>query len=335
MNKIIIGSFLLLSSFSLFARELNYIESKIFRLSGHERVDEWVLPFYRYHKKTFPNTKFNIFGSLNPDLPDVIDDIDSKDEEKITARLDSSFGKPYDASAKVLVGYRYKKFLQTFSANAGAVAIINDPVFPELNAILFHDYILTSAYVFKFGKKLTLIPRLIYGRRKVLDSSFTAAQLANEKPNTKIKNSPWEHIGEISLNSKYLTTHLDFVFEVNSYPFINNEYEYWDSNLGVKSKNIKKYIPNLIFKRIDAYLSYSPAYGGNYDVSRTIRGGIGVEFNDKIMIDVFFEDEFLFGSLVKLNTSYFTLSAFTFERSYDDYHTQKSRQYGLSLTAQY
>ncbi|MGB0452635.1 MAG: hypothetical protein ACPGJV_02890 [Bacteriovoracaceae bacterium] len=334
MIKVIGSFFVLLASLSLNARELNYIESRLFRLSGHERPNEWVIPFYRYHKRSFPQFKFNIFASTHPEVPDVIDDIDSKDQDRIQTRLDNSFGQPYDASAKVLIGYRYQNFSQTFASNAGTIAVVNDPVFPELQGMLFQDYTMTSSYIFNYGKKLTLIPRIIYGRRRVLDSSFTAAQLADKKPDTKIKNRPWKTFVELSFNSKYRMNYLDLVFELNSLPISANDFDYWDTNLGVKSKNLNNYF-GLDIKKLDAYLSYSPLYVGNYDVSRTIKGGVGLEFNDFFMIDIFFEDEFLLGTLAKLNTRFFTISLFTFERAYDDFHTQTSRQYGINLVGQY
>jgi hypothetical protein len=309
MMKNIGSLFLLLLSLGLNARELNYIESKLFRLSGYERPDEWVVPFYRYHKRSYPQFKFNLFASSHPEVLSVIDDVDSKDQNRIQTRLDNSFGRPYDASAKVLVGYRYQKFSQTFSSNAGAVAIVNDPVFPELQGVLFQDYTMTTSYIYNYKKEFIFIPRIIYGRRRVLDSSFTAAQLADKTPDTKIKNRPWNTFAELSFNGEYRMNYFDLVFEANSLPITSNDFDYWDTNLGIKSKNISKYF-GLNLNKIDAYLSYSPLYGGNYDVSRTIKGGVGIEFNDLLMIDLFFEDKFLLGGLAKLNTRYLTLSLF-------------------------
>lgn len=128
--------------------------------------------------------------------------------------------------------------------------------------------------------------------------------------------------------------YFDFVFELNSIPLNNNDFDYWDTNLGIKSKNLSKDF-NLDVKKIDFFILYSPIYGGNYDVTRTIKGGFGVELNELLMIDLFFEDEFQFGAIAKFNSRYFSLSMFTVSHAYDDLHSQISRQYGINLFMQY
>ena len=335
MKLIYIGSFLFLISTSALSRNLNYIESNLFRISSFIRSEEWIQPFYRYHKKSFPNYQISVFGSTHPEVKDLIDDIDSKDNDLIQNRIDNSYGKPYDASAKVQVLFRHERFIQTFSANAGAVATVNDPVFPELTGMLFQDYVATSSYIYKYNEEFTFIPRLILGKRRVLDSSLTVAEIIDRKPDTKIKNRPWNTIIDFSLAARYEFESFDLLAELNSLPISNNEYNYWDTNLGIKTKNLKGLLAMDSIRRIDAYISYSPIYGGNYDVARTVKLGAGIEFSDSFMVDVFLHDEFLFGTIIKYNQDYFTLSLSTHENSYDDFHTQLSRKYSANISIQY
>lgn len=335
MKNICIGSLLLLLAVNAQARNLNYIESSLFRLSSYNRSEEWIQPFYRYHKNSFPNYQLSFFGSTHPEVKGLIDDIGSKDDDLIQKRIDDSYGKPYDASAKVQFLYRNERFIQTFSINAGAVAVVNDPVFPELSGIFFQDYIGTSSYIFKVNKELVFIPRIIYGKRRVLDTSLTVAELVDRKPDTKIKNQPWNTVVDISLSARYEFESFDLLGELNSLPLSNNEYNYWDTNLGIKSKNLKDFFSFDTLKRIDCYFSYSPIYGGDYDVSRTVKFGMGVEFSENFMIDIFSHDKFSFGSILKFNDDYYAISIFTHENSYDDYQEQRSRKYGLNFAIQY
>ena len=335
VNRVLFVVFILMLSFKIHARELNYIQAHLFRLSGTDRPEEWIIPFYRYYKHSLPNVKFSLLASGNKQVPDLVSDLDSKDKQKIQNRLDQSYGKPYDASAKVFLALRYEEFVQSFSANAGAVAIVNDPVFPALEGLLYQDYMAHTSYYYKFNNELLLIPRVSYGERRVLDSSFTAVQLADKRPDTKLNVQAWKVVVEFSLQARYTFDYFDLFMQANSIPIIKNDYAYWDTNLGLKTKNLLSSPDSDLFKVLDIYLMYSPIYGGNYDVSRTVKLGSGIVFNDNFALDIFLQDEYSLGGLAKLNFEYFELSVFTFERSYDDFHFQKSRQYGLNLVMKY
>lgn len=321
-------------SHDLSARELNYLESQLFRLSSYERNEEWVLPFYRYHKNSFPRFRFTTFFAMTPKVPEIIDDIESKNQKRIESRIDTMFGKPYDANAKVSLGFQYQKFTQTFSLNHSATVIVNDPVFPELEMLYIQDEVATTSYIYTF-KKGYIIPRLIYGRRKILDSSLSAIELANNKSIDRIEKHNWIGFVDFSVSSQYRFNYFDVIAEINSLPLSNQKYNYWNSNIGVKSKNLSNHIDFINIKKLDAFAFYSPFYGGNYGVSKTIKFGIGAELDDWILLDIFTDANFLIGAISKFNFKYFTLSAFTYEYTYDEYLNQTTRQYGLSITGQY
>lgn len=321
-------------SFSAFARQnLNFIESHQLRLSAHESPEEWMIPFH--YEKRPGNLDSGIFVSGKKEVLDLFNDLQTRDRTKMTDRLNNSFGMPYDASAKVGFLYRYHEWSQQLTINAGTALIVNDPVFPQLRGLIFQDYTASSSYMFRTeDKKWAFKPRLVYGFRRMLFGEYTTGDLLNNTLNTKIKEEPTHFFSELSFQSAYQFPIFQFLVEANSIPLTNQNYSYWDSFVGLRTYNLAKYL-NHSLKTLTFYGGYSPYYGGYYDASRTIKVGTQVAVNEYLAFDVFTLDKFLPGARLALTYQWFELSLHTFERAYDDYLLQKSRQYGLNLKASF
>src|SRR3989344_5558774 len=92
------------------ARRLNYIEAHNLRLSSQTHSPHWINPFV--FNKNLGNFEVNTLVSGQKDVLKLYNDIESKDEQKIIDRLEESFGKPYDLSAKISVGLKVGSFSQ-------------------------------------------------------------------------------------------------------------------------------------------------------------------------------------------------------------------------------
>lgn len=318
-----------LLSLSAEARKLNYIEAHLLRLSSQQDPTHWLLPFKQVKApKTFET---NIMLSMEKDTYSLYEDIQSKNQDKIQARLQESFGQPYDVSAKINFGYRYGKFTQFFSTNGGAALLATDPVFPELKGFLFHDYTATSSYIVRPLSRLMLKPQLSYGVRKTLDRKYSVGDLVDKSLDVKFNEAPYIGFVEFSVLGLFsLSEWGQILFEVNSLPILEQEYQYWDSFLGYKTPNLLKN-KEWLFTELAFYGGYSPFYGGEYDVSRTYKLGFKTTFTESLQIDLFTMDDFYPAGIVSWRFTYLTLEAFSFERAYDDFGNQKSRQYGVNL----
>jgi hypothetical protein len=300
-----------------FAKSLGFMESHALRLSSQDEVNQWLIPM---SSESHQNFGFTVFYSGNREVKDVYDDLQSKDQGRIEKRIDSSYGSPYDASAKIQAKFDYANFRQTLSTNAGAVLVVTDPIFPELQGFLFHDYMGSSSYRFVFPNAMVK-PQVSYGYRKLMNRRLTAGQVASEKINVKLDKSPSVGLMEFSLESKYFIRKFgEIFFEVNSLPLTNYEYSYYETNVGYRSP--------LFARLISFYAAYTPFYGGHYDVSRTFKLGTEIRPVDHLRLSLFTFDEFYLGGEAQLRFKNFELALLTFERSHDDYGYQKSRQYG-------
>jgi hypothetical protein len=330
MKYLCIVFFLALFSPAVLARKLNYIEAHLMRLSSQQNPTHWLLPFR--HVKQPKTFETNIMVSMEKDTYPLYKDIQSKDQAKIQKRLADSFGKPYDVSAKVNFGFRYESFSQFFSTNGGAVLLVTDPVFPELKGFLFHDYTASSGYLFRPSPRFIIKPQLSYGVRKVLSEEYTVGDLVDKKLSVKFNETPYIGFMELSLLSLYsLKQWGQVLFELNSFPVIKNDYDYWDSFLGYKTPNFLKG-KNWVLSEFSLYGGYAPFYAGQYDVSRTYKIGTRTALGD-FDLDLFTMDDFYPAAIISYNFTYASLELFTFERAYDDFGNQKSREYGLNIKA--
>jgi hypothetical protein len=320
---------ILLISSSAHARKLNFIETHLLRLSSQQDPTHWLLPFKQV--RTPRSFESNVMLSMEKDTYSLYEDIQSKKQDKIQSRLQESFGQPYDVSAKINFGYRYGKFAQFFSINGGAALLATDPVFPELKGFLFHDYTATSSFILKPLPRLMLKPQISYGVRKTLDREYSVGDLVDKSLDVKFNEAPY--IGFLELNVLVIFSLSEWgqlLFEVNSLPLMHQEFQYWDSFLGYKTPNFLRskrwFLTELAF-----YGGYSPFYGGEYDVSRTYKLGLKTSFAQGLEVDFFTMDDFYPAGIISWRVNYLTVEAFSFERAYDDFGNQKSRQYGLNL----
>lgn len=313
------------------ARKLNFIEAHLLRLSSQQDPTHWLLPFKQVKApKTFEG---NVMLSLEKDTYSLYQDIKSQKQDKIQSRLQESFGRPYDVSAKINFGYRSGKFAQFFSTNGGAVLLATDPVFPELKGLLFHDYVATSSYILKPFPRLMLKPQLSYGVRKTLDREYSVGDLVDQSLDVKFNEAPY--IGFLELNVFGLFSLSEWgqiLFEASALPLLQQDFQYWDTFLGYKTPNFLQNKKWLI-SELAFYGGYSPFYGGEYDVSRTYKWGVKSVVDQTLEIDFFTMDDFYPALIASWRLDYFTVEAFSFERAYDNFGNQKSRQYGLNLKA--
>ena len=321
--------FLVFLSEAAIARRLNYIEAQNLRLSGQTHPNHWMNPFV--FNKTPKSYEANLFVAGHKDVKDLYDDMTSKDQTKIENRLDKSFGKPYDLEAKIGFGYRSGNFSQFFSTNGGAVLLVTDPVFPELQGFLFHDYTGASAYLYKPTKALVIKPQLTYGVRRVLDRTYTVGDLVDQGLDVKFNKVPYVGFVEAGLLATYNTFgYGHFLFELTSLPLLKYDYQYWDAFVGYKTPNFAKRL-GMSGGEISLYGGYSPFYAGKYDVERTIKTGLRLAPWNFLSLDIFTQDKFYPGALLALSSTHTEFSLFTIERAYDDFGKQKSRQYGLNF----
>ena len=313
------------------AKQLNYIETHLLRLSSQQNPTHWLLPFRQLKKSTPFESNFVL--SMEKDTYSLYKDIQSKNENKIQDRLEESYGRPYDVSAKINFGFRYESFTQFFSTHGGAVLLVSDPVFPDLKGFLFHDYTASTSYVFHPNPRLMIKPQLSYGARRTLNEEYTTGDLVEKSLDVKFNETPY--IGFIELNLLTIFSLSEWgqvLFEINSFPLIKNEYEYWDTFFGYKTPNFLKDM-NWAFSDLSFYGGYAPFYAGHYDVSRTYKFGARTSMGDSVDLDFFTMDDFYPAGILSFNLANLSLEFFTFERAYDDFGNQKSRQYGANIKA--
>lgn len=328
MKYLHIVFFIFLSS-SVQARRLNYLEAHLLRFSSQQDPTHWLLPFSFQRKSSQIETNSTL--SMQKDTYSLYKDIDSKNQSRIQSRLSDSFGQPYDVSAKLNAGFRYRGISQFISTTGGASLLVTDPVFPELKSFIYHDYAASTAYTFRPLMNLTMRPQVNYGVRRIMDKTYSAGDLVDKKLDLNFNKQPYIGFVEINLISLYkLGDWGHALFELTSLPLIQSEYQYWDTFLGYKTPNILKN-QQWLLTELAFYGGYSPFYGGGYDVSRSYKIGSKLSISEWITADLFTMDEFYPASILTFNFTHLELDLFTFERAYDDFGNQKSRQYGLNL----
>ncbi len=74
------------------ARELNYIEAHNLRLSSQTHPVHWINPFV--FNKNPGGFETNVFASTQKDVKNLYEDVQSKNEARITEQLSDSLGQP-------------------------------------------------------------------------------------------------------------------------------------------------------------------------------------------------------------------------------------------------
>lgn len=318
---------LIFSSTDAYSRKLNFLESQLFRIAAANNSMRAINPFYL--RSDFTSAESNLHLGAQEKTYALYQDLQSKDQNKIEERLSESYGNPYDASAKLNLGYRMGNFTHFFSTNAGAALLVTDPVFPEMKGILFHDYTTSMQYTYHVTPQFLIMPQLNLGVRKTLDQQLTVADLVQRSLDMNFNKRPYLGFSEFSLLSVFGLSGLgQILFELNSFPIQEQKYSYWDSFLGYQTPSL---INSYFLSDLKFYAGYSPFYGGQYDVSRTYKWGTELGLLDLFKIHFFAMDKNYLSSIFKIELRYLDLEFFTVERAYDDFDIQKSRHYGLNL----
>jgi hypothetical protein len=170
-------------------------------------------------------------------------------------------------------------------------------------------------------------PQLSLGARRVLDRQYTVGDLVENSLDVKFNKAPYQGVVELSFYSSYhLLQWGEIFFELNSVPLMDSHDKYWDSFLGYQTPDFGKEKMKIHF-----YAGYSPFYGGDYDVSRTYKIGVNTAFGKMLSLDLFTMDDFYPTAILAFKLKHFAVEFFSFERSYDDFGHQRSRDYGLNL----
>ncbi len=149
----------------------------------------------------------------------------------------------------------------------------------------------------------------------------------------KFDKTPYIGFMEMNLLSIFsLDEWGQILFELNSFPVMKNDYTYWDSFLGYKTPNFLHNM-NLFLSELSFYGGYAPFYGGNYDVSRTYKVGTRTAIGDFFGLDLFTMDDFYPAAIMSFHFTNISFDLFTFERAFDDFGNQKSREYGANFKA--
>jgi hypothetical protein len=314
---------LLLLSGGAQARDLNFTEAHLLRLSSQQEPLRWLLPFRPV--QSFSQASAGLFVSSEKEVPAVYRDIQSRDEDRIESRLLESYGRPYDASAKLFAQYHWGQFTQSISVNAGAAILITDPVFPEVRGFLFNDYLAATAYTFRPYAGLMLRPQVSYGLRRYLDREFTVGNLVDSRLDVNLSAAPYLAVAEFNLiATQELGAGMgELLFEIASLPLNNVGYAYWETFLGYRTPDF--------FQRLYFYGGYSPFYGGDYDVNRTFKVGANMRPWEWLSLDLFTMDRWYPAAVASVQFKHLQLDLFTFERAFDHFEFQRARQYGLAL----
>lgn len=115
-------------SWGLSAQERGYLESEILRQEGALSLSAHFLPHVA--GRVLP-PQMLMHGSLSPDAPDLLRDVDSRDEARIQRRIQESFGRPSLAQAKVALLPSWHRWQWGLMVNEAVLGAVNDPVFPE------------------------------------------------------------------------------------------------------------------------------------------------------------------------------------------------------------
>lgn len=308
---------------------MSYLRGHNFLLSSSDGTQQWLIPLASPapHKM-----RFSAFLSRQDDVFPLYNDIKSKDQGRISRRLESSYGKVYDAATQIGLSGSWREFNQRFTATATVAMLVVDPVFPELTGILSNDFSFSSSYRWK-NSDFQVEPRLTYGLRRTLDTSFTVGQLLDKRPNLKLKNQPYRLFVDGGYSASWSQRWGGIFSEARGLPFYNQEYRYWELDIGYRSPNLLLGVKRLFPWRLNLWASVAPLYAGYYDLARTVKTGATIEWFRYLHTEVFFRDGFRWGGNLRAGTPLLNLSFFTFARAENDAGTYMSRQYGLNLVA--
>ena len=311
----------------LFASEkLGYLQSNLLRLAEKDHVSSWFFPANRLQRVNLRNpnylnaTDMMVFG--HSEFPELIEDLQSKNDKIIEERVNRSFGEPFEAAIKVKSEIMFNKdWSVSISSNAAEVFILNNPVLPTLDFFIYQD--------FNFGMRWTEFS-LVAGRRRSLNKKVDVVDVLNKSQNLKIGQLPWYSYINLSYEKQFDLEVLDLNLNLDSIPVISTPYEYWQSNISLKSKNLISY-----FYYTNVFLQFSPVYSGSYVFNKTIKFGPQFMFSKYIGSDIVFDSHFNVSYFFKALLENFEFDLYVVKSIYDDFYFNESRTYGLNFRFQF
>lgn len=337
-NRTVIGTFLafffLFHPITLNARQGNFIESHLLRLSQSQDIENWTSPRAYEPLASSRSFFFESHAGGNTETIALYSLIKKKDKEKLEYELANLYGTPLEASLKIHSSYDFGFIKQSFVYAWGTAVTVNDPVFPELKGILFNDIGMRSEYTYPIVNGPVTTLRLTYGLRRLMDQSFTVGELLDKRPNLRFKSYPYRFFMDWSPGLSYSLKPVVLFTEFQSLPIVDSSIDYWAGVVGVRTLNLSKLLEKDWIENLHAWVSISPLFGGNYSVARTLQLGAMTKMTKYFQLTAYMHD-FLPAGEVRVLIDPVELSLYTYSRSYDEARTQFNRSWGLSLRASF
>jgi len=313
-------------------QELDFIQSRLFQLTSSVGFKDWLFNPLWVEERKKKKRKFLAMLAPSNGLLEAYKDFDSGDSDRIIDRVNKSFGKPFSAGIKLELSLKGDEFLNHLSSNIGSFFIVNDPTFSEVELLLFRDYVIKTSKSYQyFNNKLLFAPRITYGFRKVMKKKFTITELVKMYHDLEFSQKKYNPIVELNFLLKYKFENFSVHFDLKSFPLISKEkLKYWETNLGFKSRKFNLEKKGFYLNSLELFFSYSPFYGGLYDVSKTFKFGTNLELLKGVSLSLFSLGEFKPG--LKLEWSGKSLSGSIYYYEYE-YGSLKKRfiQNGVSV----
>lgn len=333
MKKLLAALYIILLSPMVMSKELTFFPSELLR---HQEADSTLSFMILQQNADNPYDRV-VFDTLwSKDTFSLLSDINSKDEGRISRRIERSYGTPSYANAKWLGAITYKRIRLALQFNEGIVAIGNDPVFPEF--YYFHSQSLSTNLKYHLDYdwkswKLSLIPSVTFGQRRILNSTFSAIDLANKVASTKISKTPWDSFANFHFYSHLDHPWIRFMIEARNLGLYQhkNQIDTHEVRLGMSGPNLLGDPEKQNEYALKPFIFHSILSAGLYNKWRSLR--VGLEFAYKsIHTRVFNSDAKALGLEAGLNTDSFTLALWAMDRYFDNSYFQKTRLYGLQFS---
>lgn len=333
MNLVVLFLVIFSANYSAEAAEANFLNSQILRMKDKYDSLEIINPLLTFAEKKEWGGNLDLIGEK--DVYRFYQDISSKNQSQINQRLQQSFGSPYSFFGKIDLyskfNFESSFFLQTLHADMGGSFYLTDPVFPEVNTLLFQNYGASSALNLFSPNDYKINLSLNYGATRLLQKTLNVGDLVESRPSFKLKEIPYKFYLSLDIHGEYNLFNLgNIIIKINSIPIVKEDYELFNSFVGAITNDI---LPSSfeIVEHIKFYGGYSPFYRGDYSVKRTVVVGSTLGLTTWMNFDVFTTDQMYVGGLVKIGTEFLNASLYTYQDSYDDYGINKFRNYGFNL----
>lgn len=269
--------------------------------------------------------QLNIRGQISNNLEDVIDISSEKDNDILANFIRNNYGSDYFASPKISL---FNKLFDTtigFETKGFISLGINNPIFPEIEGEVLHEYNILISKKFKYNN-FNIRPVLRLGRRKYFQTTIMASDILNKTIEADLNSADYQGFSMLDLlvNYKY-KKHL---IEFNSYALPLSGYN------PIKSQAIQAIHKYSIKNNLKSNLSIIPFYIGNYDFKRTIRWGIDYNIFNRFTISPYFNYDL---PSISLNSDfkYFKINTQIDQQYISDVMKSKDTHYILNFIMQF